>query len=578
MEHDTDRLRTIFMAESEEGLQAMEHALIALERQPADHESLGAVFRVVHTLKGGAAALGYDSLGGFAHLVEDALSLFRDGAVEVTPVRITLLLQITDALRSMLHVAADGRVMQVRASDRLLVSRLLPPELQPALQGGAEGALDGPVQDDEPMSARESEAAADAAVRGEAQRAASRARSLRIDMPKLDALLDLTGEVAVARSRYMQLLQAPGAARDDQLVMHGEELDRLLEELQERVMGLRLVPLGPTFRQHDRTVRDVAATKGKLARLVIEGADVEVDAAVVELLRDPLTHLIRNACDHGLEYPAGRHAAGKDPCGTISLNAWHERGTVVVELSDDGSGLDRERILQVARARGLVGDSEVLADGDVFRLITAPGVSTADRVTDLSGRGVGLDVVRRNVEALRGSISIASTPGAGTTFRLRLPLTLAIIQGLSVAVGDSTFVIPLDAVTECLDFPITERRLARPSGILNVRGEPLGYLRLHDRLQVRGIEGIRQNVVVVHDGSAQAGLVVDAVLGEVQAVIKPLGELFQHLDGISGSTVLGDGRVALILDVASLLAEAHTLAAVQAPELSTATLRSGRPK
>ena len=551
-DRDTDRLRTIFMAESEEGLQAMEHALMALERQPDDPEPLAAVFRVVHTLKGSAAALHYDALSAFAHSVEDALSLFRDGTVEVTPVRVTLLLQITDALRSMLLVAGEGRLTRLRASDRLLVSRLLPPELQAALRQGeeaAEGAEPGATPP------------ADADARDTRPRDASRARSLRIDMPKLDALLDLTGEVAVARSRYMQLLQAPGAARDDQLLLHGEELDRLLDALQERVMGLRLVPLGPMFAQHERTVRDVAATRGKLARLVIEGADVEVDAAVVELLRDPLTHLVRNACDHGLEYPAGRHASGKPPCGTIALRAWHERGTVVVELSDDGAGLDRERILAVARARGLVGEHDVLADADVFRFITMPGFSTADRVTDLSGRGVGLDVVRRNIEALRGSITITSTPGAGTTFRLRVPLTLAIIRGLSVAVGNSTFVIPLDAVTECLDFPPAERRLARAAGILSVRGEPLGYLRLHDRLCVHGVQGIRQNVVVVHDGSEQAGLVVDAVCGEVQAVVKPLGELFQHLDGVSGATVLGDGRVALILDVASLLAQVHRMKA-----------------
>jgi two-component system, chemotaxis family, sensor kinase CheA len=276
-----------------------------------------------------------------------------------------------------------------------------------------------------------------------------------------------------------------------------------------------------------------------------------VDTSIIEHLRDALTHMVRNALDHGIEPPSRRAALGKDPCGTIGLRAFREAGNIVVELSDDGGGLDRVRIAE--RARGRADATGRASDADLQRLIFEPGFSTADRVTELSGRGVGMDVVRRNVEALRGSVAVASREGQGTTFSIRLPLTLAIIDGFGTVAGGETYVVPTEAVIECLELPPAGREDGSGRTVINLRGEPLPCLRLRDHFGLPGGGVTRENVVVVRHEAGRAGLVVDGLLGERQTVIKPLGPLFRTLPGIAGSAILGSGRVALILDVAGLL-------------------------
>jgi two-component system chemotaxis sensor kinase CheA len=296
---------------------------------------------------------------------------------------------------------------------------------------------------------------------------------------------------------------------------------------------------------------------------VVEGEDVEVDTAVVEYVRDPLTHMVRNALDHGIEAPAARRAAGKDPVGKVVLRAFHEAGSMVIQVIDDGAGLDRGRIAEKAVATGLVADASRLSDEDLARLVFEPGFSTADRVTELSGRGVGMDVVRRNVEALRGSVAIESTPGHGTAVTIRVPLTLAIIQGFRVAIGDEVYILPLDAVVECLELPSGETEAGTTCGIVNLRDRPLPYLRLRDHFGLAGERPERENVVVVQHGSQSAGVVVDALHGESSTVIKPLGSMFKAIPGVAGSSILGNGRVALILDVAGLLRETLRRAAAR---------------
>jgi two-component system chemotaxis sensor kinase CheA len=340
---------------------------------------------------------------------------------------------------------------------------------------------------------------------------------------------------------------------EDLLAAH-READRLYLDLQDLIMQARMVPLGPTFKQHQRTVRDLAAAQGKQVRLVMEGEDVEVDTAMVEGIRDPLTHMVRNAVDHGLGTPEERLAQGKDPCGTLTLRAFHENGLVAIQIADDGRGLDRERILRRAVERRLVAEGAVLSDTEVFAFVFEPGFSTKDQVTEISGRGVGLDVVRRNVEALRGSISVESGPERGTAITLRLPLTLAIIEGFKVQVSGEVYILPLEAVAECLELPPGQGR--GRSGVLNLRGKPLPYLRLREHFALGGEPPARENVVVVQHAGTAVGLAVDALIGESQTVLKPLGRLFQGVRGLSGSAILGDGRVALILDVAALLREA----------------------
>jgi two-component system chemotaxis sensor kinase CheA len=318
-------------------------------------------------------------------------------------------------------------------------------------------------------------------------------------------------------------------------------------------MDVRMVPVGPMFEQLTRVVRDISQSHNKLARLEIIGGDVEVDTRVLEYLKDPLLHMIRNAIGHGLESPEVRRSKGKPPCGVLTLKACHSAGNIVIQLCDDGAGFNRQRILAKAKAMGLVEDGERLADQDVYRLVFKAGFSTAEKVTDLSGRGVGMDIVRRNIDALRGQIDLQSTAGAGSTVTIRLPLTLAIIEGFGVGVGDQTFVIPVDQIVECVELPEEGNDAAREEGILQLRNAPLPFLYLKDHFGLPGDRVGRRNIVVVQHEGNRAGLAVDELYGATQTVIKPLPMIFKAIPGVSGSAILGNGRVALILDIPTLL-------------------------
>jgi len=313
-----------------------------------------------------------------------------------------------------------------------------------------------------------------------------------------------------------------------------------------------MVQIGGTFNRFQRVVRDVGKELGKNIELVISGADTELDKTVVEKIGDPLTHLVRNSMDHGIESAELRLARGKPAKGTLKLNAFHDAGSIVIEVSDDGGGLNKERILKKAIERGLVSEGAALSDKEIHNLIFEAGFSTADAVSNLSGRGVGMDVVRRNIQALRGTVDLDSIEGQGSTVRIRLPLTLAIIDGFLVGVGDATYVIPLDMVVECIELG-TEDRDSGDKRYLNLRGEVLPYRRLREHFEVQGDAARRENIVVVRYGEHKAGLVVDKLLGEFQTVIKPLGKVFNLIRGIGGFTILGSGEVALILDVPGLM-------------------------
>jgi two-component system chemotaxis sensor kinase CheA len=329
-------------------------------------------------------------------------------------------------------------------------------------------------------------------------------------------------------------------------------LSRLVEEVRDSALTLRMVQIGGTFNRFQRVVRDVSKELGKDIDLVISGADTELDKTVVEKIGDPLTHLVRNSMDHGIESAAVRLARGKPAKGTLKLNAYHDAGSVVIEVSDDGGGLNKDRILKKAIERGLVSEGAALSDKEIHNLIFEAGFSTADVVSNLSGRGVGMDVVRRNIQALRGTVDLHSVEGQGSTVRIRLPLTLAIIDGFLVGVGNATYVIPLDMVVECIELSATDHD-ASDKRYLNLRGEVLPYRRLREHFEVEGEPARRENIVVVRYGEQRAGLVVDKLLGEFQTVIKPLGKVFNQIQGMGGFTILGSGEVALILDVPSLM-------------------------
>ncbi|MEQ8663440.1 MAG: chemotaxis protein CheA, partial [Gammaproteobacteria bacterium] len=360
----------------------------------------------------------------------------------------------------------------------------------------------------------------------------------------------LVGEVVIAGANTNLLAHRAGLP---ELVASSATLARLVDEVRDNALGLRMVPIGGTFNRFHRVVRDVGRELGKDIDLVLNGGDTELDKTMVERLGDPLMHLVRNAMDHGIEATAERRARGKSPRGCLTLNARHDAGSIVIEVCDDGGGLDRERVLEKAIERGLVAPGQALSDQEVWQLVFEPGFSTAQAITSVSGRGVGMDVVKSNVTAMRGTIDIDSEPGRGTTVRLHLPLTLAIIDGFLVKAGPTPCVIPLDMVRECIELGADERSALRDSGYLNLRGEVLPLLRLRDQFGAHDDIERRETVVVVRAAGRDAGLVVDELLGESQTVIKPLGRLFRHLDGISGSTILGSGDVALILDVPGLI-------------------------
>ena len=359
-----------------------------------------------------------------------------------------------------------------------------------------------------------------------------------------------TGELAIALSRLRTTLGPRSDALD---ALH--EVERLFGNLRDLMMRTRLLPIGPMLRQQLRAVRDLAASHGKMARLVVEGDDVEVDAAVRDGLRDPITHMVRNAIDHGLELPEARTSAGKEPFGTITLRARREAGWIVVEVCDDGAGFRRDRILARAREIGLVREGATPADDELLRLVLTPGFSTATAVTDLSGRGVGMDVVARNVAALKGSIAIRSAEGKGSVVTIRVPLTLAIIDGFAVEAAAETYVIPMDAVRECVGFRSTGAvdDAGFRGGVVSLRGEALPYVRLGSLLGAPVASRRAENIVVVEHDGMRAGLLVETLHGETQAVIRPLGGGLTVTDPVAGATILGDGRVALILDVPAVL-------------------------
>ena len=542
---DRRALLQTFLAEAEERLIEMEETIVDLELRPDDEELVQTLFRGAHTIKGNASCFGFSRVSEFAHALEDLLQRLRNRTLAVNSGLVTLLLRGVDALKQIVPDAVAG-VEELQPAHLALQRQLADatpqaPEESPA---GTESAADARKR---PFGRRE----------GDAREWLDRTRTLRVDICRLDRMLNLTGEIAIAQGRLRQMLEKSAGRSGEAILEAHREADRLFMELQELILKVRMVPVGPIFRQFIRTVRDVARAHGKLARLVIEGEEVEVDTTIVEYLKDPLTHMIRNALDHGIESPDRRKQAGKDATGRVTLRAFREAGNIVIQVEDDGTGLNQRKIIDKARAKGLLADGQRLSSNDVYRLIFEPGFSTAETVTDLSGRGVGMDVVRRYVDGLRGSIAIESRSGAGASVTIRLPLTLAIIEGFAVGVGEETYVIPLDAVIECAELPPSARGRAEGCGMINLRGEVLPYLRLRDLFSSTGGPSPREKVVVVKHHGCQAGLVVDELFGERQAVIKPLNRLFRGTPGISGATILGDGRVALILDVPNVLR--HTL-------------------
>ena len=533
---DREAVLASFLVESEEGLDLMEQALVQMESSPSDPELLHSIFRVAHTLKGNATSLELSELAGFAHVIEDLLDVFREQQALPGADLISLLLKAVDELRAMVSNAAAAGPFELTPGQQKLRKEI-------AREVGKRAKR--------VMTASEANEESSSAVKVDLLPGTSH-RTLRADVDKLDHMLNLTGELVIAQTRLRQMIEKLDAEQGRAILEMHREAERLYMNLQSEVMSIRMVPVGPLFRQFVRPVRDLAKSHGKLARLEVVGGDVEVDTTVLEQLKDSLLHLLRNAVDHGFEKPALRESQGKNPCGLIRLTAAHSGGNIIVKLEDDGAGFDRASILDKAKRLGLLSGKDEIRDEELYDLVFRAGFSTAKSVTDLSGRGVGLDVVRRNIDNLRGTVEISSTAGKGSTITIRLPLTLAIIEGFSVRVGSETFIVPLEHVTECTELP-AEHRSPEAGGILSLRGSALPYVRLRRVFSLSGETPKRENIVVVKINEFHAGIAVDELLGGMQTVVKPLGRAFRAVPGIAGSTVLGDGRIGLILDVPSLL-------------------------
>lgn len=541
MDAELEQVLTTFEAQTRDGLVTMEEALLAIENGDFDSERTNEIFRVCHTIKGDADSLGFVALTEFAHVLEDVLGEIRRAERRPSGSESNLLLAAVDALREILDSTLEGRD-ELSDDHRRCLAALRgdhgSPRPERTVDRVAAPAFTG--SDANPTTI------------GDSVRLA--APTLRIRVETLDRLMNLAGELSIARGRLDQVLHDGRSAPSSEVLEAHRAMDHLFASLQEEVMRVRMVPLGPVFRQHARSVRELALTHGKRAHLEIRGEDAEVDTTVIGHLREALIHVIRNALAHGIEAPEARLARGKPASGRVVLSARQEGAQIVVEVEDDGGGVDLDAVRRRAASLGLVADAAALGPNELLELVFHPGFSTRDEADHAAGRGVGMDAVRRTVESVGGTVRLRSRPGAGTIATLRLPLTLAIIEGFAVGTARQVYVLPLESVIECLDLP-TEGRHSRggATGLLSVRDRPLPYVRLDRVLGLPSSEASRGSVVVVEHAGRRLGLLVDRLLGERQTVIKPLPRHLRNVPEVGGATILGDGRIALILDVRALI-------------------------
>ena len=704
-------IKQTFFQECEEQLAELESGLLAMEGGDSDSETVNAVFRAVHSVKGGAGAFSLDDLVRFAHVFETALDHVRAGKLEPTPDVLKVLLRAADVLADLVRAARDGGSVDESRSQKLadelralnpgaaaepeddlsglefqpvhatfdfdddepppaptdnvftikfkpkpslyakanetalilrelgelghtetscdisdlpLLSELDPegaylawtirlttPRNEDAVRdvfdfvswdcdleiinesappGPGGGSLDDelaallasvqspevdapemPEAAPEPMAPKTfapsvvepverapqaKPAAAAAKSGGEAE--AKAAPTIRVDLDRVDRLIDLVGELVINQAMLAQRVTEAGVARASSIVIGLDELEQLTREIQDSVMAIRAQPVKSVFQRMPRLVRELAAMTGKSVRLISEGEGTEVDKTVIERLTDPLTHMIRNAIDHGLEKPETRLAAGKPEEGTVRLSALHRSGRIVIEISDDGAGINRPRVKQIAIDKGLIPADAQLTDEEIDNLIFLPGFSTASEISDISGRGVGMDVVKRSIQALGGRISISSRPGKGSTFTMSLPLTLAVLDGMVVTVADQTLIVPLTAIVETLQPKSGEvHGMGGTARVISIRNKFTPLIDIGRELGYRSgaTDPLASVVILVEtEGGGRSAFLVDAIQGQRQVVIKSLEANYRHVPGIAAATILGDGRVALILDVDAVLA------------------------
>ena len=700
MANPIDAHKETYREEAYELLSELEEALLYLEENKQDMETVSRVFRALHTIKGSGSMFGFDNIASFTHDIENFYELIRNGEREVTKELIDLTLEARDFINTMLDAStSDDGFYDESVGEEILRSLgdMMPDEPAPRADAGKEPAESVQEDDSEPEEAtyritfrpeaglftrgmntvylldelrcmgrhyiaahvskiptldelhpeecytswdiilttsvgintirdvfifveddaeinidvideggmftegtdykrlgeiliergsltkeelksvmtghkRIGEMLVDSGlVEGGAvesaleeqklikdikkvRQAQNVASTIRVASDKLDRLVNLVGELVTVQAR---LSQTSLERKDPQLTGIAEVVERLTSELHDNTMSIRMVPIGTTFTKFKRLVRDLGDELGRNVNLVTSGGETELDKTVIERLNDPLVHIIRNSIDHGIEPPDVREAVGKDRNGTINIKAFHSGADVIIEISDNGAGLDEQAIRSKAIEKGIITAEMELSRHEMHNLIFSAGFSTASRVTDVSGRGVGMDVVMRSIDALRGVVDVDSHKGSGTTISLRIPLTLAIIEGLLVKLGDNSYVLPLSSVNECVEITSKEINAAHGRNLVNVRNEMVPYIRLRERFAINGGRPEREQVVIAVVGDLRVGFAVDSVIGEHQTVIKSLSRVYKNVRGISGATILGNGSVALILDMPRIIEDAE---------------------
>ena len=607
MSIDMKQFHSVFFDESQEHLDEMEHLLLELDTENPDAEQLNTIFRAAHSVKGGSGIFGFDALGSVTHIMESLLDNVRQGKLAINSQMVDLFLSSVDVLKSILASYRNGTDIDWSSANKICEKLEQLTQKKNAvehteIQGfglfiapSTIEVEDGfvffcdpvlPSQedsygffDDEPaahvsaeppslvesvkVSTQDSVAPSPTASKSKAAEAVSENSSIRVDVTKVDQLINLVGEIVITQSMLNLIGQSIDGALGEKFQSVAAELERNTREIQEAVMSIRMLPVSFVFNRFPRVVRDLSSKLGKSIDLIIEGGETELDKGLTEKLVDPLTHLVRNSIDHGIGSSALRTERGKNPTGTVVLKAAQQGGSIVISISDDGGGLNRKRILEKAHEKN-ISISENPPDSEVWQLIFAPGFSTAAEITDVSGRGVGLDVVKRNVQSLGGRIDIESQEGIGATFTIRLPLTLAIVDGMCVSVGDQTFIIPLVNIVESMQ-PLQKdiKTLVGDDQLLLVRDQYWPILPLYKAMQLEPDfkEAHKGIAVLIEANKHRFALFVDALVGQQQVVIKSLEQHYRRIQGVAGATIMGDGSVALILDVESLAVTVnpHTL-------------------
>ncbi|MFO0368036.1 MAG: chemotaxis protein CheA [Acidobacteriota bacterium] len=639
-----------FCEEARDLLSDLEAALLQLENDPEDQETIGSVFRAMHTIKGSGAMFGFDAVANFTHNIESVYELVRSGGLLVSPALISLTLRARDHILHLLEATVSGAALDQATGNGILrdlekvVGVSHPEAASPVARGSASPAISGaenvysirfvPPSDvflrgtnllplfaelgslgdltvtadtaalpslgalepdrcylaftmqlrstgsvndirdvflfvDEGDSLTITMLAGVTAQAGPASPAAPTGAatataaakpvtsSLRVSANKLDELINIVGELVTMQARLSRFAVDSG---EIEISYIAEETERLTNLLRDNTMSIRMIPIEATFARYRRLVRDLAAELGKEIELITEGGETELDKSLIDQIADPLVHIIRNSVDHGIESPADRRRAGKPSCGRLVLSAAHTGSQVLIRITDDGRGIDPGRVRAKAIEKGLIDPHAELTEAEVFALIFRTGFSTAATVSSVSGRGVGMDVVKRNVEAMRGTIELASTPGRGTVITLQLPLTLAIIDGLLVRVSSQHFVFPVAQVLECMEMNVADVH-GRRRGFIEVRDKLVPLIFLHEFFQLSAESVTRSHILVAHTSLGHFGFVVDEVIGDHKTVIKQLGPLYRKVEGLAGSTILSDGGIALILD-SDRLAQSATNEAV----------------